>query len=80
MRICAMRRNTKNNIDKMMYWDNNVDTLIKQFIKDIKQGGKAYVTAGNDKTGRNYFQRGSNSGNQRRPGIGKDYEHWYLWF
>ena len=31
-----MRRNTKNNIDKIVYWDNNVDTLIKQFIKDTK--------------------------------------------
>ena len=35
-----MRRNTKNNIDKNMYWVNNIDTLIKRFIKDINKEEK----------------------------------------
>lgn len=49
----------KKHIDKLCLQDNNVITLIKQFIKDkikqYKKGGNNYVTAGNDKSGRNYF-------------------------
>ena len=52
-------------IDKFSDLNNNVITLIKHLIKDNKkpeaqstfnkQGGKYYVTAGNDKSRRNYF-------------------------
>ena len=56
----------KKYIDKSCLQDNNVITLIKHFIKhEIKQykkGGNNYVTAGNDKSRRNYFQRSSGSG------------------
>ena len=49
----------KKHIDKLCLQGNNVITLIKQFIKHkIKQhnkGGINYVTAGNDKSRRNYF-------------------------
>ena len=73
----------KKHIDKLCLQGNNVITLIKQFIKhkikQRKKGGKNYVTAGNDKSGRNYFQRGSGSGGKRKSGFGKDYEYWYLW-
>lgn len=73
----------KKHIDKLCLQDNNVITLIKQFIKDkikqYKKGGNNYVTAGNDKSGRNYFQRGSDSGGKGKSGVGKDYEYWRLW-
>ena len=52
-------------IDKFRDLNNNVITLIKYLIKDNKklevqstfnkQGGKYYVTAGYDKSRRNYF-------------------------
>ena len=49
----------KKHIDKLCLQDNNVITLIKQFIKlnlkQHKKGGTNYVTAGNDKSGRYYF-------------------------
>ena len=49
----------KKHIDKLFLQDNNVITLIKHFIKDkikqYKKGGNNYVTAGNDKSRRNYF-------------------------
>ena len=49
----------KKYIDKSCLQDNNVITLIKHFIKhEIKQckkGGNNYVTAGNDKSRRNYI-------------------------
>ena len=52
-------KNMKKHIDKLFLQDNNVITLIKHFIKDkTKQygkGGNNYVTAGNDKSRRNYF-------------------------
>ena len=50
----------KKHIDKLCLQGNNIITLIKQFIKhkikQHKKGGNNYVTAGNDKSGRNYFQ------------------------
>ena len=59
----------KKHIDKLCLQGNNVITLIKQFIKhkikQRKKGGKNYVTAGNDKTRRDYFQRGTSSGGKR---------------
>ena len=58
----------KKHIDKSCLQGNNVITLIKHFIKhkmkQYKKGGNNYVTAGNDKSRRNYFQRGSGSGGQ----------------
>ena len=52
-------RNMKKHIDKLCLQGNNVITLIKQFIKhkikQHKKGGNNYVTAGNDKSRRNYF-------------------------
>ena len=66
---CAISRNRHSYIDKIEWLYNNVTTLIKYLIKDkIKEkneGGKQYVTAGNDKTRRDYFQRGTSSGGKR---------------
>ena len=49
----------KKHIDKLCLQGDNVITLIKQFIKhkikQHKEGGYNYVTAGNDKSRRNYF-------------------------
>ena len=49
----------KKHIDKLCLHCNNVITLIKHFIKhkikQYKKGGNNYVTAGNDKSRRNYF-------------------------
>lgn len=49
----------KKPIDKLCLQGNNVITLIKHFIKhktkQNKKGGNNYVTAGNDKSRRNYF-------------------------
>ena len=46
-------------IDKFSDLNNNVITLIKHFIKhkikQYKKGGNNYVTAGNDKSRRNYI-------------------------
>ena len=73
----------KKPIDKLCLQGNNVITLIKRFvkhkIKQNKKGGNNYVTAGNDKSRRNYFQRGSGSGGKGKSGVGKDYEYWCLW-
>ena len=59
----------KKYIDKSCLQDNNVITLIKHFIKQYKKGGNNYVTAGNDKSRRNYFQRSSGSGGEGKPGV-----------
>ena len=73
----------KKHIDKSCLQGNNVITLIKHFIKhkmkQYKKGGNNYVTAGNDKSRRNYFQRVSGSGGIGKSGVGKDYEYWCLW-
>ena len=49
----------KKPIDKLCLQGNNAITLIKHFtkhkIKQNKKGGNNYVTAGNDKSRRNYF-------------------------
>ena len=78
-----MYKNMKKHIDKLCLHCNNVITLIKHFIKHkIKRhekGGNNYVTTGNDKSRRNYFQRGSGSGGKGKSGVGKDYEYWCLW-
>ena len=59
-----MSRNVRCLIDNFKFMDNNVITLIKRLIKVKTQGGRKYVAAGYDKTGRNSFQGGAGSGDK----------------